>query len=143
MGPTRKKPKILQQNMKIQSISIQDAMSKIANNEILLPAIQREFVWKRDDIELMFDSILRDYPINTMMLWRINNISQQPLDFYSFLTPHFKSGATKNIKYNKLAVNQGNKLVVIDGQQRLTSLYIGLYGSYATQKDKSNSFIFV
>lgn len=128
--------------MKIQSISIQDAMSKIANNEILLPAIQREFVWKRDDIELMFDSILRDYPINTMMFWRINNISQQPLDFYSFLIPHFKSGATKNIKYNKLAVNQGNKLVVIDGQQRLTSLYIGLYGSYATQKGQKQ-FLYI
>ena len=71
--------------MKIQSISIRDAMSKIANNEILLPAIQREFVWKRDAIELMFDSILRDYPINTMMFWRINNIKHQPLDFYSFL----------------------------------------------------------
>lgn len=128
--------------MKIQSISIQDAMSKIANNEILLPAIQREFVWKRDAIELMFDSILRDYPINTMMFWRINDINQQPLDFYSFLTPDFKSGVTKNIKYNKLAANQGNKLVVIDGQQRLTSLYIGLYGSFATQKGQKQ-FLYI
>lgn len=125
--------------MKIQSISIQDAMSKIANNEILLPAIQREFVWKRDAIELMFDSILRDYPINTMMFWRINNIKHQPLDFYSFLTPNFKSATTKNQTFNKLAAGTGEKLIVIDGQQRLTSLYIGLYGSFATQKGNPQS----
>lgn len=125
--------------MKIQSITIRDAMSGIVNNDILLPAIQREFVWKREAIELMFDSILRDYPINTMMLWNINNIKQQPLDFYSFLTPQFRYGVSKNTQYNKSAANVGNKLIVIDGQQRLTGLYIGLFGSFSTQKGQPQS----
>ena len=55
-------------------IKIKDAINMIVNNSLLLPAIQREYVWKKQAIELMFDSILRDYPINTLMFWRINSI---------------------------------------------------------------------
>ena len=115
-------------------IKIKDAINMIVNNSLLLPAIQREYVWKKQAIELMFDSILRDYPINTLMFWRINNICQQQLDFYSFLKPNYIYGITSNDEYPKTASDNGQKLIVIDGQQRLTSIYIGLYGTYQTEK---------
>ena len=120
-------------------LKIRDAVSEITNNGLLLPAIQREYVWKKQAIELMFDSILRDYPINTLMFWRIDNISQQQLDFYSFLKPNYIYGVTRNDEYTKTAAGNNKKLIVIDGQQRLTSIYIGLYGTYQTEKGKPMS----
>lgn len=120
----------------VLKLSIREAVDKITNNSLLLPAIQREYVWKKQAIELMFDSMLRDYPINTLMFWRINNISQQPLDFYSFLNHKYIYGVTRNVYFNKSAAGNGEKLIVIDGQQRLTSIYIGLYGTYQTVKGK-------
>lgn len=118
----------------VLKISIKDAISKIADNKILLPAIQREFVWRRQAIEMMFDSILRGYPINTLMFWRISNVSKQPIDFYSFLDPNYIYGVTQNMQFRKEAANSDDRYIVIDGQQRLTSIYIGLYGTYQTEK---------
>lgn len=48
-------------------ISIYDALERIIDNTYLLPAIQRKFVWKSEQIETLFDSIMRDYPINSFM----------------------------------------------------------------------------
>ena len=123
----------------ILKISIKDVVQKIVNNDLLLPAIQREYVWKKQAIELMFDSMLRGYPINTMMFWRIDNISLLPLDFYSFLKPIYIYGITRNNPFNKIAAGANSKLIVIDGQQRLTSIYIGLFGTYQTEKGKPMS----
>ena len=120
----------------IQKITISDIVNKIIDNTLLLPDIQQEYVWKKQAIELLFDSIFRGYPINTMMFWKIDKISRQPLDFYAFLPPQYKYGQSKNILLNKNAASDDPVQVVIDGQQRLTSIYIGLYGSYQTEKDK-------
>ena len=56
-----------------QSISVRDAMNNIVSNKYLLPAIQRKFVWSIEQIETLFDSILRGYPINSFMLWEIKD----------------------------------------------------------------------
>ena len=123
----------------VLKISIKDAVSKIVNNTLLLPAIQREYVWKKQAIELMFDSILRGYPINTLMFWRIDRISCQQLDFYTFLNPNYIYGITRNNPFPKNGAGDEERLIVIDGQQRLTSIYIGLYGTYQTEKGKPMS----
>lgn len=52
---------------KYQSITIRKTMDNIAKNQYLLPAIQRKFVWNISQIEMLFDSILRNYPINSFM----------------------------------------------------------------------------
>lgn len=49
-------------------ITIREAIENIDQNEYLLPAIQRKFVWKPQQIELLFDSIMREYPINSLMM---------------------------------------------------------------------------
>ena len=41
-----------------------------ANGGFWLPNIQRPFVWKEDQIERLFDSIMRKYPISTLLVWR-------------------------------------------------------------------------
>lgn len=50
-------------------ITISDAILHIERREYLLPAIQRKFVWSSEQIERLFDSIMRGYPINTFMFW--------------------------------------------------------------------------
>lgn len=119
---------------KYNSITIKEAMNLIAKNQYVLPAIQRKFVWRPEQIETLFDSIMRNYPINSFMLWEISDEGiQKNYKFYSFI----KDYADKFLEDNPEAPTQALNLpfnAVIDGQQRLTSLYIGLYGTYRYKK---------
>ena len=54
-------------------ITIKDAIDKIVDRTYLFPAIQRKFVWSSDQIEVLFDSIMRGYPINSFMLWEVKS----------------------------------------------------------------------
>ena len=94
-----------------------------ANGGFWLPNIQRPFVWKEDQIERLFDSIMRKYPISTLLVWRTKSLIRHRkfIDIYRHglkLTDYY---APENDK---------SKLLVLDGQQRLQSLFIGLRGSY-------------
>ena len=61
-------------NSKFQApISISEAIGHIEDGDYLLPAIQRKFVWKTEQIERLFDSIMRGYPINSFMLWHVTD----------------------------------------------------------------------
>lgn len=112
-------------------ITIREAIENIDQNEYLLPAIQRKFVWKPQQIELLFDSIMREYPINSLMMWEITSDKiKEDYKFYSFLR-------TFTQRYGEMNVALGTRgrtssfYAVIDGQQRLNSLYIGIKGTYA------------
>lgn len=113
-----------------KAITIKAAIDKIDAGDFLLPSIQRRFVWNTEQIELLFDSIMQDYPINTFMFWRVNSEEiKNQFRFYDFLKKYigYKGGNNEERK------TKGYKDfdAVIDGQQRLNSLYIGLKGSYA------------
>ena len=110
-------------------ITVKEAITSIQNQEYILPAIQREFVWNTKQIELLFDSILRDYPISTFLFWKVKAENVTKFKFYRFL-PHFHQ---RDKKHNDPAELSGDKdrFAILDGQQRLTSLYLGLKGSYA------------
>lgn len=126
--------------MQVTNKSIREVLSRVQSSEIILPALQREFVWKKRDIEGLFDSLLQEYPINTFMSWEVNDILQQSMAFYCFLNPKYKEGGTNSDYVNNTQVH---KSVIIDGQQRLTSLYIALYGSYTTAKRNSEMFLYL
>lgn len=114
--------------------SIGDAMKSIASNEYLLPAIQRKFVWSCNQIETLFDSIMRNYPINSLMLWKITDKKiKHEYTFYQFLLNYAQKYHEENIKAATQLLNE-DFYAVIDGQQRLTSLYIGLSGSYRAKR---------
>lgn len=110
-------------------ITIKDAVKSIQEQEFILPAIQREFVWNTFQIELLFDSILRDYPISTFLFWKVKGENVDKFKFYRFL-PYYHE---RDKRHNELAELDGDKdrYAILDGQQRLTSLYLGLKGSYA------------
>ncbi|MES2810486.1 MAG: DUF262 domain-containing protein [Bacteroidota bacterium] len=117
-------------------ITIKEAIQSIRDQDFILPSIQREFVWLPDQIEVLFDSILRDYPISTFLLWKVKGSHLEKFRFYRFL-PYYHE---RDKKHNDLAELSGDRdrLAVLDGQQRLTSLYIGLCGSYAKKLSNYN-----
>lgn len=111
-------------------ITIKDAIDKIHSRQFLLPAIQRKFTWSSAQIEMLFDSILQGYPINSFMLWKISDSNiKSGYKFYEFLTSFREFFAENNTDIDTKGVPDFE--AVIDGQQRLTSLYIGLRGTYA------------
>ena len=111
-------------------ITISDAISNIESRKYLLPAIQRKFVWSSEQIEVLFDSIMRDYPINSFMMWNVtSDKTKNSYKFYEFLKEYREFFQDENPYFNTKGYQ--DFLAVIDGQQRLTSLYLGLKGSYA------------
>lgn len=116
-------------------ISIKEAIDHIDNNDYLLPAIQRKFVWNHEQIEALFDSILRGYPLNSFMLWRITDSEfdlKDTYNFYRILTEFRERFQEENPSIDTRGMKDFD--AIIDGQQRLTSIYIGLKGSYAFKK---------
>ena len=88
-----------------------------------LPNIQRKFVWKEDQIERLYDSILREYPIGSLLIWRSND----QIKVRSFIQ-NYSNDLKITDFFQPLTRNE--KHLVLDGQQRLQSLFIGLKGSY-------------
>lgn len=95
------------------------------NSKYFLPAIQREFVWKEEQILSLFDSLMRGYPVGSFLMWRVDGSSLNNFKFYEFIRKQ-KDGA-----HNQIADLKGKSEIeaILDGQQRLTSLYIGLKGT--------------
>ena len=111
-------------------ISIKDAIDNIDHQRYLLPAIQRKFVWSASQIEMLFDSIMRGYPLNSFMFWHITDSRiKTDFKFYRFLTEYREFFKEDNPSIDATGMSDFD--AVIDGQQRLTSLYIGLKGTYA------------
>ncbi|MBV7434870.1 DUF262 domain-containing protein [Cardiobacteriaceae bacterium TAE3-ERU3] len=117
-------------------ITIKQAIDSINSRELLLPAIQRKFVWSTRQICVLFDSILRGYPINTCMFWEVKNSHiKQGYKFYEFLNAYCQRFKEENPHYITNASSKDFN-AVIDGQQRLTSLYIGLCSTYAYKQPR-------
>lgn len=108
-------------------ITIKDAMEKIYHREYLIPAFQREYVWDAMRVENLFDSLMREYPINSMLFWEVKSSAYNSFVFYDFLNEFVESHKYHNNPTNVVK----DFYAVLDGQQRLTSLYLGLYGTYA------------
>lgn len=110
-----------------QKETIRKFVSYINNKEYLggfwLPNIQRHFVWSEEQIERLYDSILREYPIGSFLIWR----TKSDIKHRKFIDTWKDS-----IKITDYYVpeNGNPKMLVLDGQQRIQSLLIGLNGSY-------------
>lgn len=110
-------------------ITIANAIEKIETNKFLLPAIQREFVWESSKIEWLFDSIMRNYPISSFLFWEVKEDTAKNYKFYKFISEFRERYNTHNKEISTNGLQ--TFYAILDGQQRLTSLYIGLKGSYA------------
>jgi len=109
-------------------ITISDAIERIESNKFLLPAIQREFIWSHSKIEWLFDSIMRNYPISSFLFWNVEENTSKNYRFYKFINEYRERYKTHNEEISTNGINSFN--AVLDGQQRLTSLYLGLKGSF-------------
>ncbi|MGL2706731.1 DUF262 domain-containing protein [Helicobacter pylori] len=117
------------------------------NGRYFLPDIQREYVWLQNadkkKIEQLFDSILRGYPIGSFLFWKLpkediaksDEQDSDKLNFqlYQFIT-NYDERKPHNEKIRIEQIKRDDLYIVLDGQQRLTSLYIGLKGTRTLKK---------
>ena len=90
-----------------------------------MPNIQRPFVWSEEQICRLFDSVLRQYPISTLLIWK----TKAEVLHRKFID-HYKEKYNQSLSDFMVPANKEKKCLVLDGQQRLQSLYIGLCGTY-------------
>lgn len=90
-------------------MQIYQILDKIDERQLFVPAFQREYVWKRPDAKNLVSSLLSDYPTGTMLTWETNN------------PPELKGK-------HKYSSSQGSVKLVLDGQQRITTLYMLIRG---------------
>jgi len=109
------------------SRTIKSLIAEINNEDaegggLWLPNIQRLFVWDEDQIEKLFDSIMRQYPLSSMMIWK----TRDEIHHRRFIDQYHVNFDLKSL-YRP--TNKKLKKLVLDGQQRLQSLFMGLKGS--------------
>ncbi len=113
--------------MKNRRDTIRKIVDKLNNREeeggFWLPNIQRPFVWGEDRICRLYDSIMREYPISTLLVWKTKAAVRRR---------KFIDTWQDGMRLSEYYVPEDNnrKVLVLDGQQRLQSLFIGLYGSF-------------
>ncbi|MGL2511435.1 DUF262 domain-containing protein [Helicobacter pylori] len=131
--------------------SIKEVVDEL-NGRYFLPDIQREYVWlqKADGkkIEQLFDSILRGYPIGSFLFWKLpkediaksDEQDSDKLNFqlYQFIT-NYDERKPRNEKIRIEQIKRDDLYIVLDGQQRLTSLYIGLKGTRTLKKKNARN----
>jgi hypothetical protein len=110
-------------------MSIAAALRQIQEHKLILPAIQREYVWKPSQVVRVFDSIMRGYPVGSFLSWKVLPETISKFKFYGFMKDY---SAFSNRHNPVIDIPTDREVVaVLDGQQRLTSLNIGLRGTYA------------
>ena len=114
------------------SITIYEALEHIKDGKYVMPAFQRQYVWNMEQIEKLWDSILLDYPIATFLFWHVDddNVTWDTY-FCNFLSSvtfdSRKQADSVNYELSSIDVKLTDT-AVLDGQQRLTSLYLSLFG---------------
>lgn len=122
------------------NFSIKEIREELGN-KFFLPAIQRAFVWKPKQIEDLFDSLMQDFPIGTILLWQLREKEKiNHMRFYS-CDPHYEQNQEPKEAMNPLN-NKNEIFAVLDGQQRLTAIYIATHGYYRVKSySKKQKFI--
>lgn len=103
-------------------MKINQIIDKINEHHLFVPAFQREYVWKKKDAKNLVDSLINDYPTGTMLTWETTN----PPELKGEYVYEVSKGAVK---------------LILDGQQRITTLYMLMTGEippYYTEKEILN-----
>ncbi len=131
------------------SITIYEALKHIQEGKYVMPAFQRQYVWSMEQIEKLWDSILLDYPIATFLFWHVDedNVTWDT-NVCSFLTKVVFDSRKQadSVNYELSNINlKVSDTAILDGQQRLTSLFLSLMGEahirqkYARKKTASTT----
>ncbi len=111
--------------------TIYEILDRIAQNEYVLPPIQREFVWKSEQICQFFDSLMQGYPFGTFLFWKIGPKNSETFRYYDFVRNYHQQDRPHCELLPNIKIKNHSLIGVLDGQQRLTALNIGLTGSAA------------
>jgi len=90
-------------------MKISQIIANIDQNYLFVPAFQREYVWKKPDAKRLIDSLIKDYPTGTMLTWKTHK------------PPELKGNYVHNPTH-------GAVKLILDGQQRITTLYMLMTG---------------
>ncbi|MDO3624440.1 DUF262 domain-containing protein [Ralstonia pseudosolanacearum] len=98
------------------------------NKSLFLPHIQRPFVWEEEQILRLFDSLMRNYPIQTLLFWKTKDEIKarkfmEEVEWDPDLSDYYESNISKA---------GCEKVFVLDGQQRLQTLYAIFGGAINT-----------
>jgi hypothetical protein len=102
------------------------------NQTLFLPHIQRPFVWEEEQMLRLFDSLMRNYPIQTFLFWRTRDEIKarkfmEEVNWDADLSDYYEPNVSKDGL---------EKVFVLDGQQRLQSLYAIFRGAITSQDNK-------
>ncbi len=124
--------------MTYKTETIKNAVMSISDNKYLLPAIQRELVWDHEQIEKLFDSVLSGYPFGSMLFWRYKkDENNKDYKFYEFLKLYDEYNRRNNHNAEHEITGKDEITGILDGQQRLTALFLGLKGYLNLHKPRT------
>lgn len=109
-----------------QSLSFQTLMSDIQKGLIKIPQFQRDFVWTKEKSAFLLDSMLKGFPIGTFILWKTKESLRTIRNLGGATLPDTPEGDFTQY--------------VLDGQQRLTSLYASAYGLKVKREERTDDF---
>ncbi len=109
-----------------QSISFSTLLSDIEQGLIKIPQFQRDFVWTKEKSALLLDSMLKGFPIGTFILWKTKESLRTVRNLGDTSLPDTPEG--EFIQH------------VLDGQQRLTSLYAITKGLKVKREERMDDF---
>lgn len=120
--------------MAYEKKSIRAIIEDVNSRRIYLPAIQRKYVWGDSQVTKLLDSIMLGYPIGTFLFWKVKKtiVNQKDYLMYEFIKDYHERDMYKNpAAPQPFSIGSSDETIwaVLDGQQRLTSLYIALQGS--------------
>ena len=107
--------------------TLNGVMAQVDAGKIVLPAMQRPFVWKDDRIAKLIDSLLRGFPIGTALLWKTATVQR-----FRRFQKDVQSDAGITVDFD--SDHSTERYLVLDGQQRLTSLFVAISGTYDGKK---------
>lgn len=119
--------------LKQGEISIYEALNNIESGKYVMPAFQRQYVWNLEQIEKLWDSILSDYPISTFLFWHLDETNTSADTYFCTFMKEMvfkkskKEPSLENYNIQSIQLDTSDT-GILDGQQRLTSLYLSLFG---------------
>jgi len=91
--------------MKKQDISVESLVDMVERSELQLPAIQRRYVWRAPRVRDLLDSLYRSYPSGSILVWETDRVVP-----------------ARELQVHEHSTGQEPRKLLLDGQQRLTSL---------------------
>lgn len=112
-------------NIEVRPTTLQNLVAEVANGNFRIPRFQRNYVWPPKKVLELFDSMYREFPIGSFFLWKAGR-------GHAHL---FRQAGSLGIK---AVANDDDVTFILDGQQRITSLYATLNGLTIGSHDYAN-----